>query len=112
MPRVTSVKNGLATSRTIAPTARLRPARSWRAEALRTKPRSSIARRTRACVVSATRSGLFSTFETVPTETPARLATSRMLRRVVAVGFAERAARAGRRRAGDSSGIRVVMARW
>ncbi len=58
---------------------RLRPVRSWRAASLRMKPSSSIAARTRSSVGGATRSGRFSAFETVPSETPARLATSRML---------------------------------
>ena len=42
-PRATSVKNGLATSSTTRPMVRLRPARSWRADSLRTKPSSSMA---------------------------------------------------------------------
>ena len=58
---------------------RLRPARSWRAGSLRTKPRAMIANCTRVRVSSATRSGRFKTLETVPTETPARAATSLML---------------------------------
>ncbi len=41
-------------------------------------PSSSIAASTRARVSGRTRSGWFSTFETVPTATPARLATSFM----------------------------------
>ncbi len=41
-------------------------------------PSSSIAASTRARVSGRTRSGWFSTFDTVPTATPARLATSFM----------------------------------
>ena len=41
-------------------------------------PSCSIAASTRARVSGRTRSGWFSTFETVPTATPARLATSFM----------------------------------
>ncbi len=78
-PRATSVKNGLATSNTTRPMARAVPARSWRADSLRTKPRSLMALSTRARVAWATRSGWLSTLETVPTDTPARTATSRML---------------------------------
>jgi hypothetical protein len=43
---------------------------------LRTKPSSSIARSTRCLVAAATNSGRLSTFDTVPTDTPARAATS------------------------------------
>ena len=53
---------------------RLLPARSCRPCSLRTKPRSAIAWRTRLRVASATRSGRLSTFDTVPTETPAKAA--------------------------------------
>ena len=58
---------------------RLDPARSCRAASLRTKPSASIAARTRSVVDGATLSGGFSTLETVPTDTPARSATSRTL---------------------------------
>src|SRR4051812_26506790 len=54
----------------------LRPARSCRADSLRTKPRSLIACSTRRRVGSRTICGRFKTFETVPTETPAAAATS------------------------------------
>ena len=64
---------------TTMPTDRLRPARSCRADSLRTQPSLSIACRTRSWVAGETRSGELSTFETVPTETPARVATSFML---------------------------------
>ena len=77
-PRATSVKNGFAMSSTMAPTVWMVPARSCRAEALRTNCSSSIASRTRSRVVSLTWSGRLSTLETVPTDTPARLATSVM----------------------------------
>ena len=75
-PRATSVKNGLRMSGTISPTSVARPARSVAAEPFGTQPSSSIASRTRSRVSSATRSGRLTTFETVPTETPARSATS------------------------------------
>src|SRR5215831_9400151 len=78
-PRATSVKNGLATSRTTRPIVRLRPARSWRADSFLTNPRALIAAFTRSRVGCATMSGRFSTLETVPTETPACAATSLML---------------------------------
>src|SRR3984885_11171633 len=78
-PRATSVKNGLATSRTTRPMVRLRPARSWRADSFLTKPRALIAAFTRSLVGCATMSGRFSTLDTVPTETPAWAATSLML---------------------------------
>src|SRR6516162_3780250 len=78
-PRATSVKNGLATSRTTRPIVRLRPARSWRADSFLTNPRALIAAFTRSRVDGATMSGRFSTLETVPTETPACAATSLML---------------------------------
>src|SRR3954471_19189677 len=78
-PRATSVKKGLAMSRTTRPSVRLRPARRWRADSLRTKPRAAIASSTRRRVVSLTVSGRFRTLLTVPTETPACPATSRML---------------------------------
>ena len=55
---------------------RLWPARSWRPDSLRTKPSSAIASSTRWRVASATTSGRFRTFDTVPTDTPARVATS------------------------------------
>ncbi|MDN4174205.1 FGGY-family carbohydrate kinase [Nocardioides sp. SOB77] len=43
---------------------------------MRTKPSSAITRSTRSRVPGLTRSGRFSTFETVPSETPAAAATS------------------------------------
>jgi hypothetical protein len=46
---------------------------------LRTKPSSVIAASTRLRVASLTRPGRFSTFDTVPRETPARAATVFML---------------------------------
>ena len=52
-PRATSVKNGLAMSSTIAPTVWMVPARSCRAEALRTNCSSSMATSTRSRVVLA-----------------------------------------------------------
>ena len=75
-PRATSLKNGFPASRKTYAMIRLLPARSWRADSLRTKPRSAMADSTRALVSGRTRSGRLSTFETVPTETPARSATS------------------------------------
>ena len=77
-PRATSVKNGLLASRNTYAMTRLLPARSWRADSLRTKPSSAIAASTRARVVGRTRCGRLSTLETVPIETPARSATSLM----------------------------------
>ena len=76
MPLATSVKNGLAASSITYAIERLRPSRSWRPDSLRTKPSSAIASSTRSRVATATSSGRFSTFDTVPTETPARAATS------------------------------------
>lgn len=73
------MKNGLAMSITTMPMERLRPARNWRADSFGTHPSLAIASCTRARVASATRSGEFSTFETVPTDTWASTATSRML---------------------------------
>ena len=71
-----SVKNGLAISITTMPIERLRPARSWRADSLRTQPSFSIASSTRCRVASETTAEELITFETVPTETPASAATS------------------------------------
>ena len=65
----------------MAPTVRETPARSCRAEALRWKFSSSMACSTLARVLSATDSGRLSTFDTVPTETPAAAATSLTLAR-------------------------------
>ncbi|GAA4730285.1 hypothetical protein GCM10023328_06440 [Modestobacter marinus] len=58
---------------------RLRPARRWRADSLRTKPSAVIALSTRSRVAGLTESGRLRTLLTVPTETPAWTATSRML---------------------------------
>ena len=82
-----------------------RPAVGGRRRCGRSRARS-IACCTRATESGETSSGLLSTFETVPTETPASRATSRML--VVAIGSLPRqcgqrdrgAARPGRDRAG------------
>ncbi len=52
------------------------PARSVAADPFGTQPSAAIASRTRSRVASATRSGRFTTFETVPTDTPACSATS------------------------------------
>src|SRR6478609_2271528 len=71
-----SVKNGLAISITTIPIERLRPARSWRADSLRTQPSFSIASSTRRRVRSDTTPGELITLDTVPTETPASAATS------------------------------------
>jgi hypothetical protein len=57
---------------------RLLPARSCRAVSLRTNPSSTIAAWTRVRVFSLTRCGRLSTLDTVPTDTPARAATSFM----------------------------------
>ena len=54
----------------------LRPCRSWRAASLRTQPSSSMAACTRSAVSALTLPGWFSTLDTVPTDTPARRATS------------------------------------
>ena len=78
-PRATSVKNGFATSSTIRPIMRLRPARSCRADSFRTNPRALIEACTRSRVEAATTSGRFITLDTVPTDTPACAATSLML---------------------------------
>ena len=53
-PRATSVKNGLAMSSTTRPIVRLRPARRWRADSLRTNPSVAIESSTRCRVVSLT----------------------------------------------------------
>jgi hypothetical protein len=76
MPWATSWKNGLVPSSITYASVRLVPARSWRADSLRTNPRSAIARSTRSRVRALTTSGRFITFETVPSETPAAAATS------------------------------------
>src|ERR1039457_2857248 len=78
-PRATSVKNGFATSSTIRPIIRLRPARNCRADSFRTNPSALIDSCTRSRVEAATMSGRFSTLDTVPTDTPACAATSLML---------------------------------
>ena len=75
-PRATSVKNGFRMSGTISPTSVACPARSVAAEPFGTQPSVEIASRTRTRVDSVTRSGRLTTFETVPTDTPARSATS------------------------------------
>src|SRR5271170_4489323 len=56
-------------------------------------PIDLIASRTRSRVVGATTDGLLSTFETVPSETCARLATSRMVTRCWAETRADQSAR-------------------
>src|SRR6478609_8651126 len=63
---------------------RERPAASCLADALGTKPSSAIAASTLARVAARTAAGRLSTLETVPSETPARAATSLML--TVAMG--------------------------
>ena len=73
------MKNGLPMSITTMLTTRLRPARSWRADSFGTQPSLAIAVSTRSRVVGLTRSGEFTTLETVPSETPASVATSFML---------------------------------
>src|SRR5262249_4646228 len=78
-PRATSVKNGLDASRATYAMVRERPAASCRAEAFGTKPSRAIAASTRARVAGRTEDGWLSTLETVPTDTPARKATSLML---------------------------------
>ena len=78
-PRTTSLKNGFCPSSTTKPTVELVPARSWRAASLRRYPSVSIAFCTRVMDSAETSSGRLSTLDTVPTETPASLATSRML---------------------------------
>jgi hypothetical protein len=77
-PRATSLKNGFAASITTYAMVLLCPARSWRAVSLRTKPSSTIAACTRSRVASLTSCGRFSTFDTVPMDTPATAATSFM----------------------------------
>src|ERR1035437_2390562 len=71
---------------TTSPIALLKPAWSCRADSLRTNPSSAITVVTRSRVSALTRCGLFSTFETVPTETPAAAATS-VIRGVAAMIF-------------------------
>ncbi|GAB2685750.1 hypothetical protein GCM10009743_71320 [Kribbella swartbergensis] len=55
---------------------RLLPARSCRADSFRTKPSEAIAASTFARVIGLTTSGRFSTFDTVPKDTPAAAATA------------------------------------
>ena len=77
-PRTTSVKNGFRPSSTTKPTLALTPA----AAAGRRRCARSRALRSPGSLDAAsaeTSSGRFSTFETVPTDTPASGATSRML---------------------------------
>ena len=64
---------------TTMPIDRLRPARSCRADSLGTQPSLAMAVVTRSRVCSLTRSGEFTTLDTVPSETPASAATSFML---------------------------------
>src|SRR5689334_4846424 len=66
---------------------RLRPAASWRAEALGTNPSSAMADSTRARVAGRTESGRFRTLETVPSDTPALAATSLMLTDAIRTPF-------------------------
>ena len=73
------MKNGFRMSGTISPTSVACPARSVAAELFGTQPSVAIASRTRTRVESVTRSGRFTTLETVPTDTPARSATSLMV---------------------------------
>ena len=80
-PRATSTNMVLLRSMTTRPMVRDRPAASERAFAFRTKPSSSMASCTLAIVEALTLSGWFSTFDTVPSETPASSATSAMLGR-------------------------------
>ena len=75
-PLATSVKNGFDASSMRYAIVRLRPARRCRPASLRMKPNSTIARWTLRRVASLTDSGRLRTFDTVPTETPARFATS------------------------------------
>ena len=75
-PRAMSTKSEFPMSIKTKPTVSVRLAASARAALLRTKPSSVIADSTFRRVRSATRSGLLSTFETVPIATPARRATS------------------------------------
>ena len=78
-PRARSVKNGFEISGTTSPMTRLRPARRLRADALGTKPISSITFCTFRSVRGANISGRFIALETVPKETPAAFATSLIL---------------------------------
>src|SRR5699024_599562 len=78
-PWATEAKNGFAESSTTRPRLLLWPDLSCLAAALRTKPSSSIASLTLCAVASATFDEPLTTWETVPTETPARSATSRIL---------------------------------
>ena len=78
------MKNGFAMSSRTTPIVRLLPTRSWCAAVLRTNRVESIASSTRLRVVGDTTDGLLSTFDTVPRDTCARLATSRMVTRRLA----------------------------
>ena len=99
-PRATSVKNGLPASRTTSPTILLWVDRRRDADPLRIYPSSSMADSTAARVASETVSGRLRTFDTVPTETPARAATSRISAdfRVICCHQRQRCCRARRRR--------------
>ena len=77
IPRAASVKKGGEMSWTRTPTREDPPWRRRRAVSERTKPSSAMAASTRSRVPRETRSGWLSTWETVPTETPANWATSR-----------------------------------
>ncbi len=77
-PRATSVKNGLPASRTTSPTILLWVDRRRDADPLRIYPSSSMAESTAVRVASDTASGRLRTFDTVPNDTPARAATSRI----------------------------------
>src|ERR1035438_722621 len=79
---MTSGKNGFTISETIIPSVRLSRDARWRACALGKYPRRFTAERTIWWVRRPTFPVLFKTFETVAVETPAALATSRMVRAI------------------------------
>ena len=86
-PRAMSTNSELLRSIVTSPIVLLRPCARALASLLREKPSASIASSTRSRLSSLTIAGRFSTFETVPVETPARLATSSDARTARPVGI-------------------------
>src|ERR1039458_2609206 len=71
----------------ISPTVKLRPASRLRASALGSKPRSSATRNTRERVSALSLPRPFSALDAVPTDTPARSATSVIVHRRLPPSF-------------------------
>src|ERR1700730_4526409 len=85
-PLITSGKNGFTISETMIPRVRLSREAKWRACAFGKYPRRFTAERTIWWVRRPTFPVLFKTLETVAVETPAALATSRMVRAITGEG--------------------------